>query len=229
MRRAYYSLASILYEEKRLADAAEYFGKTILLSPDSEQAYYDLASAQMSLNKNTEGPGNAGKSPAKIFPEFRARVHDRHGFQPPKRPIPRPFSILTAAEGHRTGHGAQTPSIRSFISNWQRLTNAREIIPSPKSILTNVSRLRPISPKRSIIWVTCGRSAALNLDKAARVDRKSPQARAQKCPPISTASGGSSSNKTSPSPPSRTSLRQPNSRKNLMRPFTIISATSMRP
>jgi tetratricopeptide (TPR) repeat protein len=52
--QAYYSLASILYEEKRFAEAAEHFSKTILLNPDFEQAYYDLASSQISVSKTSD-------------------------------------------------------------------------------------------------------------------------------------------------------------------------------
>lgn len=39
---------------KKLAEAIEDFQKTVLLSPDYEQAYYDLAYAQISLNKGGE-------------------------------------------------------------------------------------------------------------------------------------------------------------------------------
>lgn len=49
--QAYYFLGSIAYEEHRWADVADYLGKTLLFSPEFEQAYYDLASAQLALGK----------------------------------------------------------------------------------------------------------------------------------------------------------------------------------
>ncbi len=51
----YYFLGSIAFDENRLPEAVDYFQKTILLNKNFEQAYYDLALAQLSLNK----PGDA--------------------------------------------------------------------------------------------------------------------------------------------------------------------------
>ena len=42
------------WDEKKLPEAIEHFGKTILLNPDFEQAYYDLAVAQINLNKTSD-------------------------------------------------------------------------------------------------------------------------------------------------------------------------------
>ena len=47
----YYLLGSIAYEEKDPTNAVEYFSKTILLNAEFEQAYYDLAGAQINANK----------------------------------------------------------------------------------------------------------------------------------------------------------------------------------
>jgi tetratricopeptide (TPR) repeat protein len=52
--QAYYTLATVLYEEKKLSEAAELFSKTILLNPNNEQAYYDLASAQLGTDKTSD-------------------------------------------------------------------------------------------------------------------------------------------------------------------------------
>lgn len=49
--RAYYFLGSLAYEMTNLVQATEYYSKTILLSPDFEPAYGELASAQLALNK----------------------------------------------------------------------------------------------------------------------------------------------------------------------------------
>lgn len=45
--QVYYFLGSIAYDDKRWADAAEQLKKTVLLSPNFERAYYDLAAAQL--------------------------------------------------------------------------------------------------------------------------------------------------------------------------------------
>jgi tetratricopeptide (TPR) repeat protein len=52
--QAYYWLGSFALDEKKPAEAVEYFRKTILLAPDapqSRQAYYDLAMAQIELKQ----------------------------------------------------------------------------------------------------------------------------------------------------------------------------------
>jgi tetratricopeptide (TPR) repeat protein len=51
---AYYYLGTIAFDAKQWAQAAEYFSKTILLSPGFEQAYYDLASAQLDLKQTRQ-------------------------------------------------------------------------------------------------------------------------------------------------------------------------------
>jgi tetratricopeptide (TPR) repeat protein len=52
--QAYYWLGYLASSDKKPADAAEYFSKTILLKPDFEDAYYDLAWAQLTLDKPAE-------------------------------------------------------------------------------------------------------------------------------------------------------------------------------
>jgi len=48
---AYYYLGTLAFEDKKWDKAAEHFSKTILLSPDFEQAYYDLSSCQLQLKQ----------------------------------------------------------------------------------------------------------------------------------------------------------------------------------
>jgi tetratricopeptide (TPR) repeat protein len=52
--QAYYLLGRLSYEDKRYADAADYLGKTVLLNPDLEPAYYELADAQISQDKDAD-------------------------------------------------------------------------------------------------------------------------------------------------------------------------------
>ena len=66
--QAYYYLGLLAYNDKKTAEAAEYFNKTILLSPEFEPAYYDLALAQISLNKAEDALVILGKA-RKKFPQ----------------------------------------------------------------------------------------------------------------------------------------------------------------
>jgi tetratricopeptide (TPR) repeat protein len=52
--QAYYLLGSIRFEEKKNQEAVDNFRKTILLKPDFDQAYYDLATAEMNLGKSQD-------------------------------------------------------------------------------------------------------------------------------------------------------------------------------
>ncbi len=51
---AYYYLGTLAFEDKKWDKAAEHFSKTILLSPDFEQAYYDLATSQLDLKQTRQ-------------------------------------------------------------------------------------------------------------------------------------------------------------------------------
>jgi tetratricopeptide (TPR) repeat protein len=66
--RPYYFLGSLALNDNKPAQAAEYFSKTILLSPDFREAYFDLALAQISLNKTSDALATLDKVRAR-FPE----------------------------------------------------------------------------------------------------------------------------------------------------------------
>ena len=68
--QAYYFLGSIALDEKRLPEAVERFSKTILLNPEFEQAYYDLAIAQINLDKAGEALATLDKARQKFAQSF---------------------------------------------------------------------------------------------------------------------------------------------------------------
>ena len=68
--QAYYFLGSIALEDKQLDKAVDYFDKAILLNPDIEQAYYDLAMAQMGQNKTSESLATLDKARKKFSENF---------------------------------------------------------------------------------------------------------------------------------------------------------------
>jgi tetratricopeptide (TPR) repeat protein len=49
--QAQFFLGSLAYEDKRFEVAVDHLGKAVLLMPDFEQAYYDLAAAHLALDK----------------------------------------------------------------------------------------------------------------------------------------------------------------------------------
>jgi tetratricopeptide (TPR) repeat protein len=66
--KTHYLLGSLLFEEKNSKEAAEYFRKTILLSPGFEPAYHDLAAAQINNDEPKEALQTLSKARDK-FPE----------------------------------------------------------------------------------------------------------------------------------------------------------------
>ncbi len=66
--KAYYLLGTILFEGRELKESAECFSKTVLLSPKFEPAYYDLAFAQINLDKPQEALDTLRKARGQ-FPE----------------------------------------------------------------------------------------------------------------------------------------------------------------
>jgi tetratricopeptide (TPR) repeat protein len=68
--RPYFLLGSIEYEENKMPEAAEHFTKALLLNPDFEPAYYELAGAQLGLKQTAEALATLGKARAKFKPSF---------------------------------------------------------------------------------------------------------------------------------------------------------------
>ena len=66
----YYYLATIAFEEKRMTNAVENFSKVLLLNPDFEQAYYDLASAQINLDRPQDALATLEKARARFAQNF---------------------------------------------------------------------------------------------------------------------------------------------------------------
>ena len=65
--QAYYFLGSIAYEERNWTNAIEHLQKTVLLKPGFEQAYYDLAGAQLAADK-AEDASETLRSAKRQFP-----------------------------------------------------------------------------------------------------------------------------------------------------------------
>jgi tetratricopeptide (TPR) repeat protein len=68
--QAYYYLGRLALEDKKPADAADYFNKTLLLSPDFESGYYFLAMAQIGLDQPSEALATLDKARRKFPPSF---------------------------------------------------------------------------------------------------------------------------------------------------------------
>ncbi len=68
--QAYYFLGSLLLDDNKLADAADDLSKAVLLNPDLEQAYYELARAQLALGKTSDALGVLEKARQKFSQNF---------------------------------------------------------------------------------------------------------------------------------------------------------------
>ncbi len=52
--QAFYVLGTIAFDQKKYTDAVDYFSQAIVIVPDLEQAYYDLAAAQLNVGQPQE-------------------------------------------------------------------------------------------------------------------------------------------------------------------------------
>jgi tetratricopeptide (TPR) repeat protein len=73
--QTHYLLGSLLFAEKNSAEAIESFEKTILLSPGFEPAYYDLAAAQINVNKPSEALRTLERARGKFEPNFVGELY----------------------------------------------------------------------------------------------------------------------------------------------------------
>ena len=67
---AYRWLGRIAYDDKKYSEASEFFSKMLLLQPDFEPGYYDLAGAQMSANQFREALETLEKARARFHQNF---------------------------------------------------------------------------------------------------------------------------------------------------------------
>lgn len=68
--QAYYYLGGLAFEEKEFNKAAEYLGKTIMLNPQFEPAYYDTAAAQMNANRADDALKTLERARQRFAPNF---------------------------------------------------------------------------------------------------------------------------------------------------------------
>ncbi len=71
---AFYLLGSLADEQKLLPQAAEYYQRTLSLSEDFEEAYYDLARVQIDLNESKDALATLEKARAKFHLGFVPEV-----------------------------------------------------------------------------------------------------------------------------------------------------------
>jgi tetratricopeptide (TPR) repeat protein len=66
----YYFLGHLAFDQQKVSEAVDYFSKTILLSPEFEPAYYELANAQLADDKATDALATLDKARAKFQAGF---------------------------------------------------------------------------------------------------------------------------------------------------------------
>jgi tetratricopeptide (TPR) repeat protein len=72
--QAYFYLGRLCYEQNKPAQAAGYFSKAIVLRPDYEEAYYDLALAQLGANSTSDALATLDQARRKFPPTFQMEL-----------------------------------------------------------------------------------------------------------------------------------------------------------
>jgi tetratricopeptide (TPR) repeat protein len=78
--QAYFYLGRMALEDKKPAEAADYFSKALLMSPDLESAYYYLAIAQIDLDKTSEALTTLDKARQKFPQSFALEYYTALAF-----------------------------------------------------------------------------------------------------------------------------------------------------
>ena len=78
--KSHYLLGSILFEDKHPEEAAESFRRTILINPNFEPAYHDLAAALMNAEKSTEALETLEKARGKFQQNFVCEFYSALAF-----------------------------------------------------------------------------------------------------------------------------------------------------
>ncbi len=94
---AYYILGTIAYDQKNFERASEYFEKAILLSPQLERAYYDLAGSLLNLNQENKALGTLEKARKKFKETFVGEFFTAVAYNKLKNPA-EALKHYTAAE-----------------------------------------------------------------------------------------------------------------------------------
>jgi tetratricopeptide (TPR) repeat protein len=95
--QAHYFLGRLELEDKQPAEAADDLGKTILLSPDFESAYYFLALAQIEMDKSSTALATLDKARQKFAQSFDLEFYSGLAFSREKAFV-EAFRHFTAAE-----------------------------------------------------------------------------------------------------------------------------------
>ena len=95
--QAHYFLGRLELEDKQPAEAADHLGKTILLSPDFESAYYFLALAQIEMEKSSTALATLDKARQKFAQSFDLEFYTGLAFSREKA-YAEAFRHFTAAE-----------------------------------------------------------------------------------------------------------------------------------
>jgi tetratricopeptide (TPR) repeat protein len=82
--QAYYYLGRMAMEEKKFAEAADYFSKALLLSPELESGYYFLAMAQIDLNHTSEALATLDRARQKFPQSFALEFYTAVAFSKQK-------------------------------------------------------------------------------------------------------------------------------------------------
>ena len=82
--KAYYLLGSLADDEKKFAEAADYFQKTLLLNDNFQEAYYDLARVQIDLNQSQQALATLETARVKFGRGFDSEVFSALAYEKQK-------------------------------------------------------------------------------------------------------------------------------------------------
>ena len=157
---AYYYLGFISYTERKPAEAADYFSKTILLSPEFPDPYYQLALSQISLNKSDDALDTLEKARKKFSQNFTLELCLGLAYGN-KKDYKQAAEHYTAAEIIAQATDPSHLDDEFYFrlgATYERLGN----YPQAEKYFNKCLQLAPNSPKLRITSATCGLNTTKN-------------------------------------------------------------------
>ncbi|MEO5802101.1 MAG: tetratricopeptide repeat protein [Verrucomicrobiota bacterium] len=109
---AWYYLGAFAYDAKNYAKAAEYFGRALIVNPELEQAYYELANVQITIDQPGEALKTLEKARAKFSNSFSVEFFTGLAFARLKN-YPEALKHFSAAE--MIGNTGQAKRLNHFF------------------------------------------------------------------------------------------------------------------
>ncbi len=173
--QANYLMGLISADEKQLDRSAEFFGKAVLLDPEMETAYHELASIQLALDKPQEAVATLDKARARFRAGFILEFYSSLA-QSRLKDYSKALRHLTAAESYARATEPQRLTPQFHFQMGATLERSKNIVEAEKYFLLALKQSPDFSEALNYLgymWVERGErltEAKVMIEKAVKAE-----------------------------------------------------------